>query len=59
MRLWTIQYLWKNKDYELTGMYHPGNVGDWVYLWGDIFKIVSLRYFPEKGICCVDLTKLL
>lgn len=59
MKLWTVQYLWKNKDYELVGIIHPGNQGDFVYLFEHTLKIASIRYFPMMGICCVDLTEML
>lgn len=57
--MWTVQYLWRNKDYELIGIIHPGNVGDFVYLFDNSLKIASIRYFPMMGICCVDLTEIL
>ena len=59
MRMWTVQYLWKDKEYSLVGLIHPGNVGDFVYLFETTLKIASIRYFPMMGICCVDLTELL
>lgn len=56
-RGWTIEYLWGEQRFELRDCPYPGNIGDFVYLFDDEFRILSVRYFPEKGIVYVSLTK--
>lgn len=53
---WTVIYLFEKERFELMECPYPGHVDDYVYLWETEFKILSVRYFPEKGIVYVSLT---
>lgn len=57
MRTWTVEYVWQEQRFELRDCPYVGVQGDWVYLWGQEFRILSVRYFPERGIVYVSLTK--
>lgn len=56
MRAWTVVYVWEEKRFELRDCPYPGHVNDYVYLWYQEFRILSVRYFPERGIVYVSLT---
>jgi len=57
MRNWTVEYVFEEQRFELRDCPFPGCLGDFVYLWGQEFRILSVRYFPERGIVYVSLTK--
>lgn len=57
MRTWTVEYWYGSEHFELRDAPFAGVPGDWVYLWGQEFRILSVRYFPERGIVYVSITK--
>ena len=57
MRAWTVVYVFGKERFELRECPYPGHVNDYVYLQDTEFRILSVRYFPEKGIVYVSLTK--
>lgn len=57
MRTWTVEYIYAEQRFELRDCPYVGTYGDWVYLWGQEFRILSVRYFPERGVVYVSLTK--
>lgn len=57
MRMWTVVYQYGTERLELRDCPYPGHVHDYVYLWENEFRILSVRYFPERGIVYVSLTK--
>lgn len=56
MRYWTVEYVYDDKRFELRDCPYVGTSGDWVYLWEQEFRILSVRYYPEQGIVRVSLT---
>lgn len=53
---WKVEYVYGEQIFKTEQISIP-NVGDFVYLFDDEFRILSVRYFPEKGIVYVSLTK--
>lgn len=53
---WKVEYVYGEQIFKTEQISIP-NVGDFVYLWGEEFRILSVRYFPERGIVHVSLTK--
>lgn len=56
MRYWTVEYVYEDKRFESRDCPYVGTSGDWVYLWEQEFRILSVRYYPEQGIVRVSLT---
>ena len=52
---WKVEYIYGEQIFKTEQIAIP-NVGDWVYLWGQEFRILSVRYYPEQGIVRVSLT---
>lgn len=53
---WKVEYVYADQIFKTEQIAIP-NVGDFIYLWDEEFRILSVRYYPERGIVYVSLTK--
>lgn len=54
--MWTVYYQYETQQESVSNI-HPGNKGDWVFLWDDRYQISLIMYYPEERKAVVSLTK--